>query len=150
MPNNICYNISQNKSIDFEENNIKINESMNNYSNNCFLLRIQSFKGPTDITDNSYYDKISKKLILQMNQNYVDYNNQLVHQRYNPNNRNNSLFLRKNKLSDLPGHVSSPRYYNLGEFKLRSNPIVYPGNRAPIFNQYNNFNHSHKLKSEFI
>ena len=151
------YNNFENNSLNVDESDINNNDILNNNDisngninrNNSFLPRIQSFKGTTDITDNNYYDKISKQLIIQMNKNYLDYNQNLVNQRYSPNNVNKSLFLKNDKLAIPPGHISNPKYYNLGESKLKSNPIVYPGNRAPIFNQYNNFNHNHKLKSEF-
>ena len=128
-----------------------INDNTNN--NTSFLPRIQAFKGSTDITDNNYYDKISKQLIMQMNKNYMDFNKNLMNKRYSPKEYkigNKSLFSRNGELAIPPGHIANPKYYNLGESKLKSNPIVYPGNRAPIFNQYNNFNHNHKLKSEFI
>ena len=131
-------------------NNVDFAKNRNNSSSN-YLPIIHSLKGTTDITDNNYYDKISKQLILQMNKNYMGYNQNLINQRYSPNNGNKLLFLRNNKHNKLslpPGHISNPKYYNLGESKLKSNPIVYPGNRAPIFNHYNN--HNHRLKSEFI
>lgn len=129
----------------------KIDILKNNETNNnkiSYLPRIQSYKGMTDITDNNYYDKISKQLIIQMNKNYNDYNQNLVNKRYNSNKENKLLFLRNEKIPLPPGHIANPRYYNLGESRLRSNPIVNPGNRAPIFNNLNNNNH--RLKSEFI
>ena len=141
-------------SLNADENNINDNNFINNTNNNIsFLPRIQTVKGSTDITDNNYYDKISKQLIMQMNKNYMDFNKNLMNQRYSPKEYkigNKSLFSRNGELAIPPGHIANPKYYNLGESKLKSNPIVYPGNRAPIFNQYNNFNHNHKLKSEFI
>ncbi len=85
---------------------------------------------------------------MQMNKNYVDYNQNLLTKRYSPNMENKLLFLKNDKIPLPPGHISNPRYYNLGESRLRSNPIVNPGNRAPIFNHLNNNNH--RLKSEFI
>ena len=129
-------------------NNLNILNNENDNNNNDYLPRIANFKGNTDITDHSYYDKISKQLILQMNKNYVDYNKNLAIKRYNSNEENNLYFLRKNKLAAPPQYISNPKYYDLGESKLRSNPIVNPGNRAPIFNYYNN--HNHRIKSEFI
>ena len=134
-------------------NNDETIKSMNfaknrNNSSNSYFPRIFSFKGKTDITDNNYYDKISKKLMLKMNKNYMDYNQNIINQRNSPDIRNKLLFLRKNKISLPPGHISNPKYYNLGESRLKSNPIVYPGNRAPIFNHYKK--HNHRLKSEFI
>ena len=134
-------------------NNDETIKSMNfaknrNNSSNSYFPRILSFKGKTDITDNNYYDKISKNLMLKMNKNYMDYNQNIINQRNSPDIRNKLLFLRKNKLSLPPGHISNPKYYNLGESRLKSNPIVYPGNRAPIFNHYKS--HNHRLKSEFI
>ena len=127
-------------------NNFPVVDNDNSRSND-FLPRMPSLKGTTDITDQNYYDKISKQLILQMNKNYMDYNQNIINRRYSPSG-NKLLFLRNNKLAVPPGHISNPKYYNLGESRLRSNPIVNPGNRAPIFNLYNN--HNHKIKSEFI
>lgn len=130
--------------LNYEDNNNIINNNDNDY----ILPKIQSFKGTTDITNHNYYDKISKQLIVQMNKNYMDYNQNLINKRYSPNGRNKVLFLRNSQLAIPPGHISNPKYYNLGESRLKSNPIVNPGNRAPIFNHYNN--HNHRLKSEFI
>ena len=127
-------------------NNFPVVDNDNSRSND-FLPRMPSLKGTTDITDQNYYDKISKQLILQMNKNYMDYNQNIINRRYSPSG-NKLLFLRNNKLAVPPGHISNPKYYNLGESRLKSNPIVNPGNRAPIFNHYNN--HNHKIKSEFI
>ena len=138
-----------NDPLSYDENNNNNFNVVNNDNNrsNDFLPRIPSLKGTTDITDQNYYDKISKQLILQMNKNYMDYNQNIINRRYSPSG-NKLLFLRNNKLAVPPGHISDPKYYNLGESRLRSNPIVNPGNRAPIFNHYNN--HNHKIKSEFI
>ena len=141
----------------YDNNNLNNTDNLNNIDNmnnndnirinNSFMERMPSFKGTTDITDNSYYDKISKQLILQMNKNYMDFNQNLINKRYSPN-AGNKFFLKNNELAIPPGHISNPRYYNLGESRLRSNPIVNPGNRAPIFNRFNS--HNHKLKSEFV
>ena len=79
-----------------------------------------------------------------MNKNYQDYNQNLLNKRYSPLTANKMLFIKNDDLALPPGHISNPRYYNLGESRLRSNPIVNPGNRAPIFN----YSHHHKLKSE--
>ena len=151
LDSGIRMNPSSSYKILYENNTLNnIDNSNNNDSirnNESFMERMPSFKGTTDITDNSYYDKISKQLILQMNKNYMDYNQNLINKRYSPN-AGNKLFLRNNLLAIPPGHISNPRYYNLGESRLRSNPIVNPGNRAPIFNRFNS--HNHKLKSEFI
>ena len=138
-----------NDPLSYDENNNNNFNVVNNDNNrsNDFLPRIPSLKGTTDITDQNYYEKISKQLILQMNKNYMDYNQNIINRRYSPSG-NKLLFLRNNKLAVPPGHISDPKYYNLGESRLRSNPIVNPGNRAPIFNHYNN--HNHKIKSEFI
>ena len=131
----------------YEYSNLNnLNNNDNIINNNSYMERMPNFKGATDITDNSYYDKISKQLILQMNKNYMDYNQILINKRYSPN-PGNKYFLKNNQLAVPPGHISNPRYYNLGESRLSSNPIVNPGNRAPIFNRYNS--HNHKLKSEF-
>ena len=138
-----------NDPLSYDENNNNNFNVVNNDNNrsNDFLPRIPSLKGTTDITDQNYYDKISKQLILQMNKNYMDYNQNIINRRYSPSG-NKLLFLKNNKLALPPGHISDPKYYNLGESRLKSNPIVNPGNRAPIFNHYNN--HNHKIKSEFI
>ena len=48
----------------------------------------------TDITDQNYYDKISKQLILQMNKNYMDYNQNLLNKRYSPLTTNKMLFIK--------------------------------------------------------
>lgn len=138
-----------NKAMSYDENNI-INNLYNDKSldgRNNYFNRVPNLKG-TDITDQNYYDKISKQLILQMNKNYQDYNQNLLNKRYSPLTANKMLFIKNDDLALPPGHISNPRYYNLGESRLSSNPIVNPGNRAPIFNHYNN--HNHKLKSEFI
>ena len=145
-----------NNAFSYDENNVYNNIHVNNNNDNInirsskYLPKIQSLKGTTDITDQNYYDKVSKQLILQLNKNYMDYNQNLMIKRYSPSpNIGNKFFnLRNDKLALPPGHILNPRYYNLGESRLSSNPIVNPGNRAPIFNHYNN--HNHKLKSEFI
>ena len=131
-------------------NNIHVlnNNTNDNIRNSNFLPRIQSLKGTTDITNHNYYDKISKQLIQQMNINYQNFNKDLVSKRYSPNVGNKVFNLRNDNLALPPGSISNPRYYNLGESRLSSNPIVNPGNRAPIFSHLNN--HNHKLKSEFI
>ena len=142
-----------NQEISYEDdsniyNNIKsLNNNDDNIRNSNFLPKIQSLKGTTDITNHNYYDKISKQLILQMNKNYQNYNKDLVSKRYSPN-IGNKMYLRNDNIALPPGSISNPRYYNLGESRLSSNPIVNPGNRAPIFNNLNN--HNHRLKSEFI
>jgi hypothetical protein len=133
------------KSMSYDENNL-INNLYNDKSmdgKNYYLNRVPNLKG-TDITDQNYYDKISKQLILQMNKNYMDYNQNLFNKRYSPLTTNKMLFIKNDSLALPPGHISNPRYYNLGESRLKSNPIVNPGNRAPIFN----YSHHHKLKSE--
>ena len=147
------YKNFQNNGLSYDENNINNLHIINNDNNrnNNYLPKISALKGTTDITDHNYYDKISKQLILQMNKNYLDYNQNLINKRYSPyspNAGNKLFFLKNDNLALPPGHISNPKYYNLGESRLKSNPIVNPGNRAPIFNYYNN--HNHKLKSEFI
>jgi len=140
------------KNINGSDSYINMNENVLNSEertiNNNYLPRIQILKKTSDITDQNYYDKISRQLILQMNKNYMDYNQNLVNKRYSPNNGNKLHFVKNYKLSLPPGHISNPKYYSLGESRLSSNPIVNPGNRAPIFNHYNN--HNHRLKSEFV
>ena len=144
----ISYKVLPTNNLNYEDNNNIniINNNNDNDINNNYLQKIQNFKETTDITDHNYYDKISKQLILQMNKNYMDYNQNLINKRYSPNSGNKFAFLRNKQLAIPPGHISNPKYYNLGESRLKSNPIVNPGNRAPIFNRYNN--HNHKLKSE--
>lgn len=116
------------------------------YDENIFLPKITKLKC-TDITDNNYYDKITRQLKMQLNKNYLDYNQSLMNKRKSPNNDNKILYIRNNdELTLPPGRILNPNYYNLGESKLSSNPIVNPGNRAPIFS---NFRHN-KLKSEFV
>ena len=134
----------------FEYNYIK---GMNNknkafsYDENNFLPIIASTKTKTDITDNNYYDKISKQIKIQFNKNYLDYNQEVIKKRKNPNNTIKMPYIKNNNELALPiGGISNPSYYNLGESKLSSNPIVNPGNRAVIFNHLRN----HKIKSEFI
>ena len=143
-----------NKGMSFDENNLSSNNlniisdndiDMRNNNSINYFPRIQNLKG-TDITDHNYYDRISRQLILQMNKNYMDYNQNILNKRYSPISPNKMLYVRNNNLALPPGHISNPKYYNLGESRLKSNPIVNPGNRAPIFNNY----HNHRLKSEFI
>lgn len=141
-----------NNAFSYDENNVYNNIHVNNNNDNInirsskYLPKIQSLKGTTDITDQNYYDKVSKQLILQLNKNYMDYNQNILNKRYSPISPNKMLYVRNNNLALPPGHISNPKYYNLGESRLKSNPIVNPGNRAPIFNNY----HNHRLKSEFI
>ena len=117
------------------------------YDEHNFLPKINSLKGTTDITDNNYYDKISRQLKIKFNKNYLDYNQEIINKRKSPNNMNNILYIKNNDQITLPiGGISNPNYYNLGESRLSSNPIVNPGNRAVNFNQ----RRTHKLKSEFI
>ena len=119
---------SMNKAFSFDENN--------------FLPRITS-----DITNNNYYDKITRKLKKQFNKNYLDYNQSIMNNRKSPNNSFKMPYIKNNnELTLPPGGISNPNYYNLGESKLSSNPIVNPGNRNVIFNHLKN----HKLKSEFV
>ena len=85
---------------------------------------------------------------MQFSKNYLDYNKEIINKRKSPNNANNMPYIKNNNNQlTLPiGGISNPNYYNLGESKLSSNPIVNPGNRAVIFNRLRN----HKLKSEFF
>ena len=143
--------IRKNNNMKENQNNIFNSKSYINNSNkaisydeNLFLPRITKLS--TDITDNNYYDKISKQLKVQLNKNYMDYNQTLLNKRYSPNNGKKIPFIKaSNELSLPPGRISNPSYYNLGESSLSSNPIVNPGNRALVFNHFSN----HKLKSEF-
>ena len=133
-----------------ENNAYNSNRYINNmnkafsYDENLFLPRIKKLS--SDITDKSYYDKISKQLKVQLNKNYMDYNQTLLNKRYSPSNgKKMPLIKTNNDLALPPGRISNPNYYNLGESRLSSNPIVNPGNRALVFNHFSN----HKLKSEF-
>ena len=139
--NNLYKNSYQHNSI---SNIHRINKAVS-FDENNFLPKIGS-----DITNRNYYDKINKQLKIQFNKDYLNYNQFLINSRKNQNNINNihKIPYIKNNYKELalpPGVISNPNYYNLGESKLSSNPIVSPGNRNPIFNHLNN----HKLKSEF-
>jgi hypothetical protein len=117
------------------------------YDENNFLPIINTKKSASDITDNNYYDKISRQLKMQFNKNYLDYNQEIINKRKSPNNSNKMPYIKNNNELTLPiGGISNPNYYNLGESKLSANPIVNPGNRAQIFNTFR----THKLKSEFV
>lgn len=145
-------NLSNNILRTFEKKNnknefLKYDSINNNINKSSFIPRI--FKDKTDITDNSYYDKITKQLILQMNKDYMNYNQNIINKKYN-HNQNEGNKLRKDELTLPPGYISKPKYYSLGESRLSSNPIVNPGNRIPRFNYYNNINYNHKHKSELI
>ena len=101
----------------------------------------------SDITNKNYYDKINRHLKIQFNKNYLNYNQFLIDNKKNQNIINKTPYIKNNNdLTLPPGGISNPNYYSLGESKLRSNPIVNPGNRNEIFNHLNN----HKLKSEFV
>ena len=117
------------------------------YDENNFLPLINTKKSASDITDNNYYDKISRQLKIKFNKDYLDYNQEMINKRKSPSNANKMPYIKTNNELTLPiGGISNPNYYNLGESKLSSNPIVNPGNRAQIFNQFR----THKLKSEFV
>ena len=117
------------------------------YDENNFLPIINTKKSASDITDNNYYDKISRQLKMQFNKNYLVYNQEIINKRKSPNNSNKMPYIKNNNELTLPiGGISNPNYYNLGESKLSANPIVNPGNRAQIFNTFR----THKLKSEFV
>ena len=140
------YNINNNP---YKYNSIDNIHNMNkafSYDENNFLPIINTKKSASDITDNNYYDKISRQLKIKFNKNYLDYNQEMINKRKSPNNVNKMPYIKTNNELTLPiGGISNPNYYNLGESKLSSNPIVNPGNRAQIFNQFR----THKLKSEF-
>ena len=128
------------------DNGYNVNKAFS-YDENYYLPMIAIKKSATDITDNNYYDKISRQLKMKLNKNYLDYNQEIINKRKSPNNANKMPYIKNNNELALPiGGISNPNYYNLGESKLSSNPIVNPGNRAPIFNQFR----THKLKSEFV
>ena len=139
---NINYNYNYNSN-----NNIHNMNKAFSYDENNFLPIISTKKSASDITDNNYYDKISRQLKIKFNKNYLDYNQEVINKRKSPNNANKMPYIKSNNELTLPiGGISNPNYYNLGESKLSSNPIVNPGNRAQIFNQFR----THKLKSEFV
>ena len=141
------YNFNNNR---YNYNSIDNIHNMNkafSYDENNFLPIINTKKSASDITDNNYYDKISRQLKMQFNKNYLDYNQEIINKRKSPNNSNKMPYIKNNNELTLPiGGISNPNYYNLGESKLSANPIVNPGNRAQIFNQFR----THKLKSEFV
>jgi len=154
---NLLFSNYQNNTLDkkfnmnypYNYNSIDNMHNMNkafSYDENYYLPMIAIKKSATDITDNNYYDKISRQLKIKFNKNYLDYNQEVINKRKSPNNANKMPYIKSNNELTLPiGGISNPNYYNLGESKLSSNPIVNPGNRAQIFNQFR----THKLKSEF-
>ena len=155
---NLLFSNYQNNTLDkkfnmnypYNYNSIDNIHNMNkafSYDENNFLPIINTKKSASDITDNNYYDKISKQLKMKYNKDYLDYNLEMINKRKSPSNANKMPYIKTNNELTLPiGGISNPNYYNLGESKLRSNPIVNPGNRAQIFNQFR----THKLKSEFV
>lgn len=154
---NLLFSNYQNNTLDkkFNMNNPYNYNSIDNihnmnkafsYDENNFLPIINTKKSASDITDNNYYDKISRQLKIKFNKDYLDYNQEMINKRKSPNNANKMPYIKTNNELTLPiGGISNPNYYNLGESRLSSNPIVNPGNRAQIFNQFR----THKLKSEF-
>jgi len=155
---NLLFSNYQNNTLDkkfnmndpYNYNSIDNIHNMNkafSYDENNFLPIISTKKSASDITDNNYYDKISKQLKMKYNKDYLDYNQEMINKRKSPSNANKMPYIKTNNELTLPiGGISNPNYYNLGESKLSSNPIVNPGNRAQIFNQFR----THKLKSEFV
>ena len=155
---NLLFSNYQNNTLDkkfnmnypYNYNSIDNIHNMNkafSYDENNFLPLINTKKSASDITDNNYYDKISKQLKMKYNKDYLDYNLEMINKRKSPSNANKMPYIKSNNELTLPiGGISNPNYYNLGESKLSSNPIVNPGNRAQIFNQFR----THKLKSEFV
>ena len=155
---NLLFSNYQNNTLDkkfnmnypYNYNSIDNIHNMNkafSYDENNFLPIINTKKSASDITDNNYYDKISKQLKMKYNKDYLDYNQEMINKRKSPSNTNKMPYIKTNNELTLPiGGISNPNYYNLGESKLSSNPIVNPGNRAQIFNRFR----THKLKSEFV
>ena len=155
---NLLFSNYQNNTLDkkfnmnypYNYNSIDNIHNMNkafSYDENNFLPIINTKKSASDITDNNYYDKISRQLKIKFNKDYLDYNQEMINKRKSPSNANKMPYIKTNNELTLPiGGISNPNYYNLGESKLSSNPIVNPGNRAQIFNQFR----THKLKSEFV
>ena len=155
---NLLFSNYQNNTLDkkfnmnapYNYNSIDNIHNMNkafSYDENNFLPIISTKKSASDITDNNYYDKISRQLKIKFNKDYLDYNQEMINKRKSPSNANKMPYIKTNNELTLPiGGISNPNYYNLGESKLSSNPIVNPGNRAPLFNHFR----THKLKSEFV
>ena len=155
---NLLFSNYQNNTLDkkfnmndpYNYNSIDNIHNMNkafSYDENNFLPLINTKKSASDITDNNYYDKISRQLKIKFNKDYLDYNQEMINKRKSPSNANKMPYIKtNNELTLAIGGISNPNYYNLGESKLSSNPIVNPGNRAQIFNQFR----THKLKSEFV
>lgn len=130
-----------------EEDNFYFNKNIsfgNDYSKKCLLPNIYNIKG-TDITDPNYYDKIANQLLRKKNKEISDYNKNLFE---NKLHLNKITLKKENQISLPPGHISNPKYYNLGESHLKNNIITNPGNHciSPCVIS-NNF---HKLKSKFI
>ena len=152
---NLLFSNYQNNTLDkkimnnnpFHYNSIDNMNKAFSYDENNFLPIINTKTSASDITDNNYYEKISRQLKMQFNKNYLDYNQEIINKRKSPNNSNKMPYIKNNNELTLPiGGISNPNYYNLGESKLSANPIVNPGNRAQIFNTFR----THKLKSEFV
>ena len=89
----------------FQYNSIDNIYNMNkafSYDENYYLPIIASKKSATDITDNNYYDKISKKLKMKFNRNYMDYNQEIINKRKSPNNANKMPYIKNNNELALP------------------------------------------------
>ena len=136
------------QSFDFKKNNNQTNNiNITNQKVNyfpCLSPRYGKKKG-SDVTNPCYFDDIAMKLIKNKNKDILAYNYKAYKQKYNPKYKIRKIFSFDKQLSLPPGRINNPRYYMLGESKLKSNPIVSPGNRfiSPCFNY--NFN---KRKSE--
>ena len=131
-----------------QKNDSNINSNYyNDYSRNInkFSYRLPKYgkHKRSDITNPNHFDNIMKTLLLKKNINILNYNNNNYKRKYPK--RNYLSF--DDELPLPPGRINNLKYYNLGESKLKSNPIVSPGNHffSPYFIE--NYN---KKKSELI
>jgi len=151
--NNIrTLNNSKSLSLSLFSNDQKNDSNINSNYYNDFSKNVNkySYRLPkygrykrSDITNPNYFDNIIKTLVLKKNTNILNYNKNIYKRKYPK--RNYLSF--DNELPLPPGRINNLKYYNLGESKLKSNPIVSPGNHffSPYFIE--NYN---KKKSEFI
>ena len=142
--------ISISQSNDFH-NSFNSENNSKEYSPN---INIYSYHSPrygknkgSDITNPNYFDDIAKKLIIKRNKDILNYNYKAYKQKYDSSCQERNCFSFDKQLPLPPGRINNLKYYILGESRLKSNPIVSPGNRciSPFFNSNHN-----KRKSEFI
>ena len=141
------YEIPRNKSIDslkYFGNYHKYNIN-NSEKNNNVLPKI--YKKTTDITNPNYYDEVSMQLLRKKNLENLEFNRRLIEDKINVNKSNKIILNKDDEFTLPPGRISNPKYYNLGESRLKNNIIINPGNHcnSPSLFPYN----YHKLKSEF-